>query len=134
MRIRTMTGAAVLALLIPAAAYAQAGVAAGATAGAVGGAVVGGPVGAVVGGVGGAVVGGFTDANMPKFREYVVREHVPSYRYSGDIVIGAELPMAGVTFYEVPPEFGVREYRYTIVNDRTVLVVPRTHRIVQIIG
>jgi len=134
MRIRTMTGAAVLALLIPAAAYAQAGVAAGATAGAVGGAVVGGPVGAVVGGVGGAVVGGFTDATMPKFREYVVREHIPSYRYSGDVVIGAELPTTGVTYYEVPPEYNIREYRYTIVNDRTVLVDPRTHRIVQIIG
>ena len=134
MRIRIMTGAAMLALLIPAAAYAQAGVAAGATAGAVGGAVVGGPVGAVVGGASGAVIGGFTDANMPKFREYVVREHIPSYRYTGDIVVGAELPMAGVTYYEVPPEYNIREYRYTIVNDRTVLVDPRTHRIVQIIG
>ncbi len=134
MRNRIVTGAAVLALLVPVAAYAQAGVAAGATAGAVGGAVVGGPVGAVVGGAGGAVIGGFTDATMPKFREYVVREHIPSYRYSGDIVIGTELPMAGVTYYEVPPEYGVREYRYTIVNDRTVLVDPRTHRIVQIIG
>ena len=134
MRNRIVTGAAVLALLVPVAAYAQAGVAAGATAGAVGGAVVGGPVGAVVGGAGGAVIGGFTDATMPKFREYVVREHIPSYRYTGDIVIGTELPTAGVTYYEVPPEYGVREYRYTIVNDRTVLVDPRTHRIVQIIG
>jgi len=92
MRIGILTSAAVLALALPVAAYAQAGVAAGATAGAVGGAVVGGPVGAVVGGVGGAVVGGFTDATMPKFREYVVREHIPSYRYTGDIVIGTELP------------------------------------------
>jgi hypothetical protein len=134
MRIGILTSAAVLALALPVAAYAQSGVAAGATAGAVGGAVVGGPVGAVVGGVGGAVVGGFTDATMPKFREYVVREHIPSYRYSGNIVVGAELPTTGVTYYEVPPEYGVREYRYTIVNDRTVLVDPRTHRIVQIIG
>jgi hypothetical protein len=134
MRIRILTSAAVLALAIPAVAYAQAGVAAGAATGAVGGAVVGGPVGAVVGGVGGAVVGGIADANTPKFHEYVIHEHVPSYKYSGEVVIGAELPMAGVTYYEVPPEFGVKEYRYTIVNDRTVLVDPRTHRIVQIIG
>ena len=134
MRIRILTSAAVLALAIPVTAHAQAGVAAGATAGAVGGAVVGGPVGAVVGGVGGAIVGGFTDATMPKFREYVVREHVPSYRYSGDVIIGTELPSAGIIYYEVPPEFGVREYRYTIVNDHTVLVDPETHRIVQIIG
>jgi len=134
MRIRILTSAAVLALAMPVAAYAQAGTATGAATGAVGGAIVGGPVGAVVGGVGGAVVGGIADSNAPKFHEYVIHEHVPSYRYSGDVVVGAELPAAGVTFYDVPPEYGVKEYRYTVVNDRTVLVDPRTHRIVQIIG
>ena len=34
---------------------------------------------------------------------------------------------------QVPQEHGAREYRYTIVNDRTVLVDPGTHRIIQII-
>ena len=63
-----------------------------------------------------------------------MREHIPSYRYSGEVVVGIELPTAGITYYEVPREYGVRDYRYTIVNDRTVLVNPRTHRIVQIIG
>ena len=134
MKIKIVTGAAALALLLPIAAYAQGGVAAGATAGAIGGAVVGGPVGAVVGGVGGAVVGGITDANTPRFREYVVREHHPSYHYDREVVVGAELPMAGVTYYEIPREYGPTEYRYTIVNDRTVLVDPKTHRIIQIIG
>ena len=134
MQMKLMTGAAALALLLPIAAYAQSGVAAGATAGAVGGAVVGGPVGAVVGGVGGAIVGTITDANQPKFREYVVREHHPSYRYDREVVVGAELPQAGVTYYEVPREYGVTEYRYTIVNDRTVIVDPKTHRIIQLIG
>jgi hypothetical protein len=96
--------------------------------------VVGGPVGAAVGAVGGAVVGGIADSNQPRFREYVVREHHPSYKYSGEVVIGSTLPQAGVTYWEVPKEYGVTEYRYTIVNDRTVLVDPRTHRVVQIIG
>jgi hypothetical protein len=36
------------------------------------------------------------------------------------------------TFVSVP-EYGIRDYRYTIVNDRTVLVDPRTHRIVEVI-
>jgi len=134
MKIKLVTGAAALVLLLPIAAYAQSGVAAGATAGAVGGAVVGGPVGAVVGGAGGALVGVITDANQPKFREYVVREHHPSYRYDREVVVGTELPSTGVTYYEVPREYGVTEYRYTIVNDRTVLVDPKTHRIIQIIG
>jgi len=134
MQMKLLTGAAALALLLPIAAYAQSGVAAGAATGAVGGAVVGGPVGAVVGGVGGAVVGTITDANQPKFREYVIREHHPSYRYDREVVVGAELPAAGVTYWEIPRDYGVTEYRYTIVNDRTVIVDPKTHRIVQIIG
>jgi hypothetical protein len=44
-----------------------------------------------------------------------------------------ELPEAGVTYYEVPQEYGVREYRYTVVNDRPVLVTPRTRRIVEVV-
>lgn len=131
MRVRTLS-LIVLSLAMPVAAHAQ-GAAAGATAGAIGGAVVGGPVGAAVGAVGGAIVGGITDANRPRFHEYVVREHVRSYPYSGQVIVGTELP-GTITYYDVPREFGVTEYRYTIVNDTPVLVDPHTHRIVQIIG
>jgi hypothetical protein len=96
-----------------------------------------GPVGAVVGGVIGGVVGGVTGIlgvdTRPRFHEYVVREHRPSYHYSDDVRVGAVLPEEGVSYYDVPEEYGVREYRYTIVNDRTVLVDPRTHRIVQVV-
>ncbi|MBN8941294.1 MAG: DUF1236 domain-containing protein [Rhizobiales bacterium] len=109
------------------------GVGAGAATGAVGGAIVGGPIGAAVGGVAGAVVGGIAEASRPQFRSYVVERHHPSYHYSSDVVVGAELPAAGVTYYEVPRQYGEVQYRYTIVNDRTVLVDPRTRRIVQII-
>jgi hypothetical protein len=69
----------------------------------------------------------------PRFREYVVREARPSFSYSGQLVVGAELPSAGVGYYEIPAEYGVRDYRYAIVNDRAVLVDPGSHRIVQII-
>ena len=135
MHIRIFAGAVLMAVALPLAAYAQGGgVAAGAAAGAAGGAVVGGPVGAAVGAVGGAVVGGIAEANTPKFHEFVVKEHHPSYAYRGEIVVGAELPPSGVTYYEVPKEYGVTEYRYTIVNDRTVLVDTKTHKIIQIIG
>ena len=43
------------------------------------------------------------------------------------------LPEQGVTYYEVPPEYGARGYRYTVVNDRTVLVDPHTRRIVEVV-
>jgi hypothetical protein len=112
---------------------AQGGAAAGATTGAVGGAIVGGPIGAVVGGVGGAIVGGIADDTQPRFREYVVKEGRPSYTYRDELRVGATLPSSGVTYYEVPREYGQTEYRYTRVNNRTVLVDPRTHRVVQVI-
>jgi hypothetical protein len=134
MKTRILTAGALLtALFVPVAASAQGGVAAGATTGAVGGAIVGGPVGAVVGGVGGAIIGGIADDTRPRFRTYVVEQKRPSYSYSSDLRVGAELPASGVTYYEVPAEYGVKQYRYTVVNNRTVLVDPGTRRVVQII-
>jgi uncharacterized protein YcfJ len=133
---RILGGAVALALLAtPFAATAQeGGAAAGAATGAVTGAVVGGPIGAAVGGIAGAAIGGSIDANeRPRFKQYVVREGRPSYTYREDVRIGAELPSSGVTYYEVPAEYGVKDYRYTVVNNRTVLVDPRSRRIVEVI-
>jgi Protein of unknown function (DUF1236) len=93
------------------------------------GAVVGGTVGAVAGTIGGIL--GVED--RPRFREYVIRERHPSYRYDNDFRVGAMLPDSGVIYYDVPAEYHVTGYRYTYVNDHAVLVDPRTHRIVQII-
>jgi Protein of unknown function (DUF1236) len=96
-----------------------------------------GPVGAIVGGTVGGVVGGVAGIlgvdQRPRFHRYVVEEHRPSYRYEGDVRVGAVLPEAGVTYYEVPQEYGAREYRYTVINDRPVLVDPRTRRIVEVV-
>lgn len=133
--------AATLAI-VPAAGFAQApqnpqgaqgGAVGGATAGAVGGAIVGGPVGAVVGGVGGAVVGAIIGDNTPRFRTYVVEQRHPSYTYAQPVAVGTTLPREGITYYEVPAQFGETKYRYTVVNERTVLVDPATGRVVQII-
>jgi len=70
----------------------------------------------------------------PRFHDYVVREHHPSYRYSEAVQTGAVLPADGVVYYDVPPKYGVSAYRYAVVNDETVLVDPRTHAIVQVIN
>jgi len=69
----------------------------------------------------------------PAFREYVIREHVPTYTIPDRVVVGGVLPEAGVTYYDVPQTFGVTPYRYTVVNGRTVLVEPRTRRIVEVL-
>jgi Protein of unknown function (DUF1236) len=96
-----------------------------------------GPVGAVVGGVIGGVVGGVSGVlgvdQRPRFHSYVVEQHRPSYQYREDVRVGAVLPEEGVTYYDVPPEYGVHDYRYTVINNRTVLVDPRTHRIVDVV-
>ena len=106
----------------------------GAGAGAVGGAVVGGPVGAVVGGVGGAIVGGMASEQSPRFHEYVATQKKgPRSRYNDDVAVGAVLPADGPSSFPVPTEYGVKEYRYSVVNGHTVFVDPRTRRIVQIV-
>ena len=43
------------------------------------------------------------------------------------------LPAEGVTYYDVPAEYGASNYRYTVVNGRTVLVEPGSRRIVEIV-
>jgi hypothetical protein len=132
MRVSVLTGAALFALAFPIAAHAQGGAAAGAVTGATGGAIVGGPVGAAVGAVGGAVVGAIADANVPKFRQYVVTERVTSYPHTGDIAVGTILPEGTIVYHDIPAEYNT-PFRYTIVNERIVLVDPATRRVVQII-
>jgi hypothetical protein len=46
---------------------------------------------------------------------------------------GVILPESGITYYEIPAEYHAPGYRYTVVNDRTVIVDPRTRRVVEII-
>jgi Protein of unknown function (DUF1236) len=130
------TAAIVAALALPSLAQAQ-GVPGGVERGSREGERAAGPVGAVIGGVIGGVVGGVNGVlgvdDRPRFRSYVVEQHRPSYQYNEDVRIGAVLPEAGVSYYDVPPEYGARDYRYTVVNGRTVLVDPRTHRIVEVL-
>ena len=126
-----------LSLLAPIGAQAQ-GVVRGAADGANQGDAVAGPVGALVGGVVGGVTGGIDGLlgidQRPRFHDYVMREHHPSYRYSDAVMTGAILPEDGVVYYDVPPEYGVTPYRYAVVNDETVLVDPKTRAIVQIVN
>ena len=130
---KAILGTLLIALATSTSAFAQGGAATGAATGAVGGAIVGGPAGAVVGATVGAAAGGIADDSRPRFRTYVTGQRHHSYRYENDLRVGADLPSSGVTYYEVPREYGVTRYRYTVVNGRTVLVEPRTHRIVEVI-
>ena len=136
MNVKTLLAASALALSLPLAAQAQ-GTLPGAARGAEVGADAAGPVGAVVGGAVGAAtgtVGGILGVDMqPRFRSYVRERNVRSYDYDGRIAVGTTLPSSGVTYYEVAAEYRLRPGdRYTVVNDRPVLV-DRSHRIVEVI-
>jgi hypothetical protein len=69
----------------------------------------------------------------PAFREYIIRERVPNYTIPDRVIVGGVLPEAGITTYDVPQTYGSTPYRYTVVNGRTVLVEPRSRRIVQVV-
>ncbi len=132
-----LTTAILAALALPTIAQAQ-GTVRGAEEGADQGGRAAGPLGAIVGGAIGAAtgtVGGILGVeDRPRFREYVVRERRPSYRYGEDLRVGTVLPQSGVTYYDVPSEYHAPPgYRYAYVNERTVIVDPRTGRVVEII-
>ena len=136
MKIKTLLAASAIALALPMAAQAQ-GTLRGAERGAQEGADAAGPIGGIVGGAVGAAtgtIGGILGVeDRPRFRSYVRERNVRSYDYDGRVAVGTTLPASGVTYYDVPSEYRVQPgYRYTVVNDRPVLV-DRGHRIVEVI-
>ena len=76
---------------------------------------------------------GIPAEQFPAFRQYVIRERVPEYTIPDRVAVGSVLPETGVTYYDVPQTYGMTPYRYTVVNGETILVEPRTRRIVQVI-
>jgi hypothetical protein len=109
------------------AAFAQSTTVQGAHEGARTGAEVGGPIGGIVGGTVGAAVGAAVEipnaviTAIPRGeRSVVVRERV---------VVGEPLPPS-VELRVVPNH---TEYRYAVVNDRRVIVEPRTRKVIRVI-
>jgi Protein of unknown function (DUF1236) len=128
MRKHLLASAVAIVAMAPTLAFAQASTATGAVGGAAAGAIVGGPVGAVVGGTVGAAVG--TAAEPPaEVRTYVTRETVPSVRVQERVVVGEPLPST-VVLRPVPNH---DDYAFAVVNDRRVIVEPKTRKIIQVI-
>jgi hypothetical protein len=128
--------AVALFLLVSVGARAQ-GVTDGINSGVKNGDAAAGPVGAVVGGIIGGVAGGIGGLlgidQRPAFRNYVDNQHLPSDEYRALVAVGNQLPENGIRYYDLPPRFGIRGYRYAIVNDVPVLVDPRTRKIVEVV-
>jgi hypothetical protein len=115
-------------LFASSAAFAQSTTATGAVNGARTGGEVAGPVGEIVGGTVGAAVGAAVEIPNAVITS-VQGERVPSVTVRERVVVGEPLPPA----VELRPVPRYTEYRYAVVNDRRVIVDPRTRRVIRII-
>ena len=115
-------------VLASGAAFAQSTTVEGAANGARAGGDVAGPVGAMVGGTVGAAVGAGLEIPNAVINS-IPEEPAPSVVVHEHVVVGEPLP-AEVELRPIPH---YTEYRYAVVNDRRVIVEPRTRRIIKII-
>jgi uncharacterized protein DUF1236 len=115
-------------LLASGAAYAQSTTATGAANGAAAGGSVAGPVGAAVGGTVGAAVGAGLEIPNAVITS-IQGERVPSVTVRERVVVGEPLPAT----VELRPVPNYTQYRYAVVNDRRVIVEPKTRKIIKII-
>jgi hypothetical protein len=127
MKLRLAVSLIAASLLTSGAAFAQSTTAQGAADGAAAGGQIGGPVGAMVGGTVGAAVG--AGLEIPNAVFSAVPRDEPSVTIRERVVVGEPLPET-VVLRPVPSH---TEYRYAVVNERRVIVEPRTRRIVKII-
>ena len=128
MRNRLAVSVFATALLASGAALAQSTTVEGAANGARAGGDVGGPVGAMVGGTVGAAVGAGLEIPNAVVHS-IAAERAPSVVVHEHVVGGEPLPPE-VVLRPVPH---YTEYRYAVVNDRRVIVEPRTRRVIKII-
>jgi len=128
MRNRFVVSLIAATLLSSGAAFAQSTTVEGAANGARAGGDVGGPIGAMVGGTVGAAVGAGLEIPNAVITS-VERERAPSVVVQERVVVGEPLPPE----VELRPVPRYTDYRYAVVNDRRVIVDPRTRRVVKII-
>ena len=65
-------------------------------------------------------------------KRYTAETRYPSIRAERTYSIGDEVP-GSMTYYEINGRPSMSGYRYAIINDRTVLINPRTRRVVEVI-
>lgn len=122
---------AAVAGLAASGAAAQESTVSGAVGGAVTGAIVGGPIGAAVGGIVGAAAGTAIDPPPERVVTYVREQPLPTQPIvvERQVVVGEPLPQT-VVLTPVPES---PDYAYTYVNERRVIVDPRTHTVIQVL-
>ncbi|KKX33629.1 DUF1236 domain-containing protein [Rhizobium sp. LC145] len=107
------------------------GAATGMVGGAATGAIVGGPVGAGIGAVVGGVAGGAIDPPPREVVTYVEEAPMPAQPIvvEQEIVVGKPVPET-VVLTPVPQN---PDYAYTVVNERRIIVEPKSRTVVQVL-
>ena len=126
-----LTAGAVAITSLASAAFAQESTVTGAAGGAVTGAIVGGPVGAAVGGIVGAAAGTVIDPPPREVITYVEQQPAPSASVVVEQPIAVGKPIPETVVLTPVPDYD--DYAYAVVNDRRVIVDPRTHTVIQVI-
>lgn len=71
-----------------------------------------------------------TTVTVPgEVRTYVLEQKTPSVTFEGDLAVGTALPDT-VEIHTIPDQ---PEYSYVIVNDKRVVVNPKTRAVVEIL-
>lgn len=73
-----------------------------------------------------------TTEQQGKVRAYIMKERPASVKVTETVSVGSVLPST-VTLQTLPSDVGVTQYRYAVVNDKTVLVEPSSRKIIQVI-
>ncbi len=62
-------------------------------------------------------------------RTYVLEQQTPSVTFEGDLVVGQPLPET-VEIYTIPDQ---PDFAYAIVNEKRVIINPKTHVVVEVL-
>lgn len=73
-----------------------------------------------------------TTEQSGKIKTYLMKEKPKSMKITESVSVGTALPST-VELRALPSDVGVTQYRYTVVNEKAVLVDPTSRKIVQII-
>lgn len=73
-----------------------------------------------------------TTEQQSKVRSHVMKEKPASVKVTETVTVGSALP-SSVTLHTLPTDVGVNQYRFAIVNDKTLLVEPSSRKIIQVI-
>lgn len=88
------------------------------------------PAVAVLLSFGGAAIAQTATVTVPaEVRTYIQEQKTPSVAFEGDLAVGTALPET-VEIHTIPDQ---PEYGYVIVNDKRVLVNPKTRAVVEIV-